>query len=194
MPWHMKAAGEPQMYGQLRARAHGQRNTIEHLRLQEETELRLFETLRHLKTTGENQKKYTHANTFEIHSNRMHAQRRTQNTLSYHPILLSSLRGLQIRKGLPCQFSNTQKGSCNFQQKITWQTQKQGKMTHQKNKTNIWKQSLKKHMIKTYFTTIILSMLKELKEIRKTYEWNESIYKETEIIKRKQINYGAKKI
>lgn len=66
-------------------------------------------------------------------------------------------------------------------------------MTHQKNKTNIWKQSLKKHMIQTYFTAMVLSMLKELKDIRKICEWNDSIYKKMEIIKRKQINYGTKK-
>ena len=75
-------------------------------------------------------------------------------------------------------FSNAQ-----FQQKITGMQRNKEIWLIQKDKTDIQKQSLKKHMLQTYFKITILSMLKELREIRKTiFEWNESIYKKIEII------------
>lgn len=75
-------------------------------------------------------------------------------------------------------FSNAQ-----FQQKITGMQRNKEIWLIQKDKIDIWKQSLKKHMLQTYFKTTISSMLKELREMRKTiFEWSESIYKKIEII------------
>lgn len=49
MSQHVKAAGELQISRHLETRDYGQKNYIECLRLHEENEIRLFETLRHVK-------------------------------------------------------------------------------------------------------------------------------------------------
>lgn len=61
MSQHVKAAGELQISRHLETRDYGQKNYIECLRLHEENEIRLFETLRHVKQLGKIRKNiYVH--------------------------------------------------------------------------------------------------------------------------------------
>ena len=172
---HVNISGGLQTHGCLGARDYRQRNTIEHLKSQEEARETLFEKSRcksswekFFKKKKERKKqKHTHR------PDRTHAKKTSEKILSLHPRLISRLRSPLNSKGVPRRQQTLGESTVfiNAQfspKKNTRHTKKQENVAHSKEQNKsletVSKETHVLNLLDKDFKTTVINMLKELKK------------------------------